>query len=771
MTLAWGNETNAMGDSSFSFTMTKLNIADWQTVVGDLASAGTVDLSLKLLSQQGGTRLTFDATNQIQNLATVIDGEHLSDATLSFKTHGLATNLKQFDLSDFGLQIGRSNHTALTISGSGTYDRTNRSADLQVKLRTSIARMLQLVGQTNIATAGAAELTARVTQKEQTQTVAGDLVITNFTGKIGANVFTNFGARVSLDVDKTPGQIEIRNARGALSQGRNGGGDFALSGIYSLTNKPSQLTATFSNFNESGLRPFVEPLLAGRKLVSVDAAGSASAERSANGDSAFKADLRLTNLVVNDPARQLPATPLEANVQLDASLTRQIADVRELQITLTPTQRARNQFLLKGRVDMSKTNATQGNLMLTADSLDLTSYYDLFTATNTAAAKPNSRTKTQAAVASTPPPALSAVTNQLPFRNFTVDANVREFYLREIAATNFHATVLLDGSHVLLKPFQLTLNGSPMRATADVDLGVPGYKFAVTFDATNVPFAPLWNTFKPDEKGETSGTLTALIDAGGVGTTGDSLQKTLTGKFDIGTTNLNLATDKIRSPELWLLVAIVVKAPDLFGGNGVGAAETIGQDVVGRGLGKYSGGLAADVSQSPIDIISARGTAEKGKVILERAMVRSTVFEADATNGTITLAPVLTNSAIDIPIGISLNKSIAQRIPNLVADGTPTNMDYVRLPDFFSEIGTIGDPKPKINVVGLGKQELEKLVPGLNGMTNGAGGNLLQGLGGLLNGGAKTNQNEPATNSGATNQAPATNSSPVNHLINKFLGK
>ncbi|HEX4263510.1 MAG TPA: AsmA family protein [Verrucomicrobiae bacterium] len=764
MTVAWGNETNAMGDSSFSLAVTKLNIADWKMFAGDAASEGTVDLNLKLLSQQGGKRLTFDATNQIQNLATKVGGENLSEATLSFKTHGLATNLKQFDLSDFRLQIAKSNHTALTISGSGTYDRTTASADLQVTLQAGIAQTLQLVGRTNIAASGAAELKAHVTQKQKTQTVAGDLTVTNFTGKIGANEFTNFGASVTLDVSKTPEQIEIHNAKGSLSEGRSGGGDFTLSGTYSLANKPSQLTVTLSGFNENGLRPFVEPMLAGRRLVSIAVAGAASAQRNPNGDSAIKADLQVTNLVVNDPAQQLPATPLEARVRLDAGFAKQIADVRELQLTLAPTQRATNQLRLQGRVDMSRTTAMQGSLTLAADSLDVTGYYDLFTSTNKAGAKAGAQKKSQGATAAAAPTS-EVVTNQLPFKNFTVDANVREFYLGEIAATNFQARVQLDGSHVVLKPSQLTLNGSPMRASADVDLSVPGYKYAVTVNATNVLFGPIWNTFKPEQKGEVGGTLSANVDVKGVGVTGESLQKTLGGTFDISTTNLNLAIDKVRNPELRWVVEMVAKAPDFFGQNGITEAKSFALNAVGRELGKYNGGLASDVEQSPIDVITVRGMAGDGKVLLQQAVVRSTVFEAGITNGTITLAQELTNSPIDIPVSLSVNKDIANRFGELVGfSETSTNGNYVRLPDFFSETGTLGNPKPKINVVSLGKEEIQKLIPGFGDGTNGVAGDLLQGIGGLLRGGTETNQP-------ATNQPPENNQSPANELMNRFLGK
>ena len=204
---------------------------------------------------------------------------------------------------------------------------------------------------------------------------------------------------------------------------------------------------------------------------------------------------------------------------------------------------------------------------------------------------------------------------------------------------------------LLLKPFQLTLNNSPLRATADVDLSVPGYKWAVTFNTTNVPFAPLWNTFNPEEKGQVGGTLSAHLDMSGVGTEGESLQKSLKGTFNIGTTNLNLDVSKIRSPVLRDIVAVVAKLPDIAE-QSVSGAESLLSGISSSVLGKPSGGLADDVSKSPIDIITARGTAGDGQVTVEQAVVRSTVFEADVTNGTVTLAPVLTNSAINFPIGI-----------------------------------------------------------------------------------------------------------------------
>jgi hypothetical protein len=765
MTLAWGSETNAVGDSAFGLTVTQMNLADWKIFLGDLVSAGLVDVNLKLLSQQGGNRLTFDATNQISNLAANLGGQQLSQTTVSLSARGDATNLKQFNLGSFALDVSKSNRSALSISGSGTYDIGKSNADLQIALKTSLPRLLPLVGQTNFAvTAGTAELNAHVTQAGQAQAVTGTLVVTNFTGTVSGNAFTDFSTAMALDVAKTAEQIEIRKASGTLAENRKAGGSFEVTGNYSTGKAPSQLNLKLSGINENGLRAIVAPMLTGKKLVSVAVNGTASAQFSANGDSAVKADLQVTNIVVNDPARPGPATPLEAKLLADASVVKHVAEVRQLQLTLTPTQRAKNQFNLQGHVDMSKTNAWTGNLSLSSDGLDLTTYYDLFAGTNKPAAVAQKASGAPAASAANASKQTTAATNQLPFRNFTVDAKVAKFYLREIEATNFQTTVKVDGGRVVLKPFQLTLNGSPMLATADVDMGVPGYKYAVTFNTTNVPFAPLWNTFNPTEKGQVGGTLSANVNLSGVGFEGESLQKTLAGTFEIGTTNLNLDVNKIKSPILSLIVSVVVAVPDLFGNNPTAAISRLGSTAAGKVLGEYSGGLADEVSKSPIDIISARGSATNGVVKVDQAVVRSTIFESDVT-GTETLAPVLTNSPLNLQVSILLSQPVAQesRLANI---GATNAAGYVKLPDFLVIKGTQGDPKASISVAALGKGLIQQFVPGLGGGngTNGSG-NLLQGVGNLLRGGGG-NTNSP--NQSTTNQ-PSTNQSPVNNLLNRIL--
>jgi len=186
----------------------------------------------------------------------------------------------------------------------------------------------------------------------------------------------------------------------------------------------------------------------------------------------------------------LPTTPLEARVQVDTGVSKNMAQVRQCQLTLTPTERAKNELGLTGTVDFSKSNAITGNLKLAAESLDVTRYYDLFAARrprrSPSRTRRGRRRPRRPAAAEKEPDAV-----KLPVQNFVFEANIGRCYLHEVDIANLQATAKLDGSHALVKPFQLTLNGAPVNATVDLDLGVPGYKYDVAFSAKAIPLPPL----------------------------------------------------------------------------------------------------------------------------------------------------------------------------------------------------------------------------------------------------------------------------------------
>jgi hypothetical protein len=526
---------------------------------------------------------------------------------------------------------------------------------------------------------------------------------------------------MDLDVSKTPEQIQINKITGKLTQGGNAGGAFEITGNYNTAHETAQLAATLSGFNQNGLRPFLEPLLADKKLVSITVNGNASVQYDSQSSSAIKASLQVTNLVVSDPKRRLPAIPLEARLEIDTAVKRQSADIRQFQITLTPTKRAQNQVRLQGQVDYSQTNAVRGNLKLTADSLDVTSYYDLFAGGPKGGNKPAAEappTGTESTGTGQEPPAKS-----FPLKNFIMAADIGKLYLHEVEITHWQTTVTVDGGHVTVKPFQLTLNGAPVNATVDLNLGVPGYKYDLTFGADRAPFTPLVNTFMPDRKGQMGGIFTAQSKFSGAGITGAGLQRNLTGQFAGGVTNLNLSVADAHSAILRTLINVIATIPQLLSSPESAIASLLGQ-MTGQG-----GGLMDELKKSPIQVINAQIKAGGGRIDLTSASVQSTAFKADG-QGSIALAQVLTNSTINIPIAVSVSRPIGKQL-NLVSGNASTNATYVPLPQFLAMKGTIGQPKADINKLALGGMAVKSLTSGIIGTaTNSSSqvGNLLNSL-------------------------------------------
>ena len=710
MNIAWGTGANEVGESALNLTVTNLNLADWKPFLGGNAPGGNVNLQAQLRSQQNGGRLAFDINSQIAGFTANWGSSRPVPVAVNLQAQGDAADFKQFNLGEYQLQISRQNQPLLTLNGSGTYDLTDASADSQVTLKASLAGLANAFPQPGASvSSGNLELAGRVTQKQNTQAVTGRLTLTAFSGQTGKNSFQDFGSTMDLAVQRTAEEIHIEKLTGALTQNGSAGGNFDVSGTFEPAHQTVQLSANLSGFNQNGLRPFLEPLLADKKLISVAINGNASVQYALNQSSAIKADLQVTNLLVNDPTGQFPATPLAAKLQIDTTLKNQTADIRQFQIGLTPTARAQNQVQLQGNVDFSKTNAIHGSLKLLADSLDLTSYYDLFAGGTNAGGKASSVSAPQTGPAAASAQEPAAII--LPFQNFTVAAKVGQLYLREIAITNFQTAANLDGGHVSVKPFQLVLNGAPVNATADLDLGVPGYKYNLALDADRIPFAPLVNSFAPARQGQLAGALTVHAQISGAGITSVNLQTNLAGQFNIGATNLELSVINVHSSILKSLINVVATIPQLLSNPESGILSIFGQMT-----GQHSG-LIGQLQESPIEVINAQGRAGSGQINLQAATVQSTAFEADA-QGSVVLAPVLTNSAINIPITVSVSQDIAKQL-NLASGNNSAGATYAPLPQFLTMTGTIGDPKTQIKKTALVGLTVKSFGSGLmNQVTN-----------------------------------------------------
>jgi hypothetical protein len=131
----------------------------------------------------------------------------------------------------------------------------------------------------------------------------------------------------------------------------------------------------------------------------------------------------------------------------------------------------------------------------------------------------------------------------------------------------------------------------------------------------------------------------------------------------------------------------------------------------------------------------------------------------------------LTNSAIQFPVSVFLPHALANSM-HLVPPNTPADAAYVKLPDFLSMKGTMGQPKADINKTALASLALQGLGGNIPGVGDKA--NALQGLGGLLKG---NSTNAPGGlldgllkgKAGSATNAQGTNASPVGGLLDGLL--
>jgi len=234
-------------------------------------------------------------------------------------------------------------------------------------------------------------------------------------------------AETKLELGLKNSVADIRQFTGNVRQGDQPAGNFDVSGRFDLTNQVGQLALKLTDLNQNALRPFVEPALGDKTLASVSIHASSTARYDAKGESSLKADLQVTNLVVNDPSGKLPKTLLAAGLQLDASLLKQRLDLRQAQITLAPTDRARNQMQPRRQSRYGQIKRHHGQFETHRRVAGRDAVLRLVHGQKPAGATPAGKAPAPAPAPSPPQPEAEPPAVNLPLQNFVFDANVGVF--------------------------------------------------------------------------------------------------------------------------------------------------------------------------------------------------------------------------------------------------------------------------------------------------------------------------------------------------------
>lgn len=541
--------------------------------------------------------------------------------------------------------------------------------------------------------------------------------------------------------------VAVRKLIGNIAQGSASGGNFDVTGNFD-TKKGGQFTLKLTDLNQNALKPFLAGALGDKQLQTVSISANASGRFDPAGDGAVKADVIVDKLLVRDPKGALPETPLFLQLVLDGGMAKQIVDVKQLMLSLSPTPRGKNQLVVTGRADLSNTNAYQANLKVSAESLDVTPFYDLFD---------SAQKKAEAAKPATAPPAASNVEPEamkIPLRQTSLDVNIGKFFLRDIAISNLVVAARVDNNRVTVKPLSLVMNGAGISATVDANLGVKGYQYDLALNTDRIQLEPLVTTFAATvPQGAIKGEAVAKVAIRGAGITGESLQRNLQGNVNFSVTNG------------------VIQLSQMGGEPKTATAKFL--KALTSGVLAYIGPVVGipDIMRPPIDYIVLDTAISNGVVNVSRFAAHSPVVIVDA-HGTIQLASVTTNSTMSIPIEIWLPNDFAKKFTGAQF---PAGSAYGRLPHFVDVRGTIGSPDVKVDKTKLIGSAVIGNVGALGGLIGGKAGDTLKGAGGALNtifGGGQPKAPAGTATNAAPNQVapPAKKVNPLD-LLNPFLKK
>ena len=759
MNFAWGTATPGFRESTFSLKVIGLNLDEWKPFLGPSAPAGILGVGFSLAADNNGKILKGTLSVEGSHVAAKFTPYEVRNGSLKIDSSFTVEDFKDISCPKFSATISESGKQLVTVSGTASYQLPTARAGLQLSADVGLPTLVStfpLPGVT--AAAGTLRVNVQADKNGPKTDASVALLLQGFTGAYNQFTFKDYQATVNVVTSIAAESITLSRCTITPQTGLDPGGFFDVSGKYNIVAKTAAFDFKTVNLNENALRPFVAPFVAPNQLVSVSIDTAGNATWASTGKSTIHSDIKISRFFARSATGPVTEKPLEMGFAIDGAKNGSKIDLQKLQLRLGATTNARNEILISGSIDMGTNQPAPSSLAIKSDGLDLTPLADLFGGagtTNAAVQNTGVAPATPAKGPATEPPPIN-----LPFKKFDLSLDIAKVHLRQLDVTGWTAKVAIDNGKLSVNPFAMKVAGAPVNLTADADLSVPGYNYKTTFLATQIPLAPLVDTFVADLKGSAAGFASIDSKVDGKGITPPSLRKNLVSTLIVNTTNLVVQIPKTK-----------VRLP-IFGESDLTGTLRFVATILGVG----------DVLAEPVRLLHVNAITKDGKVDLAGTKVGSSAFRLEPTGG-VTISDVLTNSPVKIPLAFFLGPSGSKSL--LVATGPD---GYGRLPDFASLGGTVGKIDTKLDKLALGELALRSAagLPGNLGgaaanILKGAGGkagNVLQGVGGLVSPSNSTNASsglggllKGLTGGGTPTNAAGTNAAPTPGLLDLFRKK
>lgn len=751
MYLSWDKATPQFRESSFVLKVSPLDLAQWRAVLPTNAPTALVSADLKVSSEQAGRLLRYTLNTTLDKLTTSVGTAQVRDAQAAIRLTGTLADFNALVVEGYQFDVRLGSEQLLAVNGVADWNLSTMQGGAQLSVEGQLPSLLNLYPVEGISLrSGGLKASVTATQRATGSSADVSVSLANLTGNLGSIQLTdyqiNFGAAGTL---RSP-EVDLQRVSLAMQSGFNPGGSFMARGKYHLERNVGTVEFNTVGMNESALGPFLASAIAPNRLKSVALDLQGKAEIALAGASSIQTTVRVSNLVVDDPAGRLPKSALELGVDLDASSDGRISEVRKLVLDLGATERASNRLEVLAMADLGTNKPAPTTLTVRSSGLDFTPLYNLLAGSTNAAPAPAQ--PAPAATGNVEPPPI-----HLPLQDATVDIDIARIFLRQIDVSGMKGQIKALNDTVSIDGFSFLMNGAPVRVKAKANLGIPGYDYDVDFAAERLPLAPLANSFVPVLNGAAQGELLAALQIKGAGVTGTSLRRNLKGFATIEATNaqIKIPEQSIRLPKL--LSTLLLLPRDI---NPAFLLSLIGKK---------------DVLAEPIRGIEVHTVMGNGGVIVTNTRISSPAFIA-TVGGDLQFADVLSNSPVNLPVTIAFASGGQMRSANRIGrvNGTIGATGFDK--DILGMAGMLGGMTiPGVGNVGeLGNQAIKNLGAGINQRTGGALDKAGGAVGALIPGGTANTNGAPsalgglfnvltggrATNSPATNAPAATNAVP-----------
>lgn len=683
LTMTWGGTATSASDAKLSLVLSAFDLGEWRQFLGVEALAGKVSGKLELASSDNGKKLRAELVAATQDFSVTMGSNHVAGVDARFNSSVAAVDLCDLTLEKLQLKLLREGQPAFQATATGTAQANGAAADLQMTAEAQVGQWLTEVGIEGVGVSNSTvTVAARFQHKGESQIASGKLALGGVMLQTGGREALPVKADFDFEIGNKRRLLEIRKLSGVVRVNDQLSGRLDGSGKIELLQDDSlgQLRFKLAEVNQDLLRPLLAVALGDKHLETVALGAELTAEWDAYQKFKFTTDAHIKNLVVRDARYPALATPLQLRVQADVGVAKQVVQIRQGRLTLTPTERAKNELNLTGELDVSQTNAVKGRLKLKAESLDFTRYYELLlteVATSSAAQTQNETAPTTA----TEPAAI-----MLPVGDLKCEVEIGRLYLHEAEFSDWRAAVKVAGGRITLEPCQFKLNGGPVTLRGGLDLSVPGYRYELGLQAQLVPVPPVLNTFTSLPGNQVGGRFNGDLEVSGAGLTYLSWRTNFNAHFNLMTTNMNLALGNVRTPVLNLVVNTVLALPDLI-------------SMLKAGWNSGQLRWAEEITAKPIEVLVANGRMTNGVLDLQEALVQTAAFQVQST-GAIGWTEAFTNSSVHFPLRTLLGRSYAEKL-GMGYFNAATNASYVALPQFLTIKGTFSGVKSDFSETGL----------------------------------------------------------------------